>query len=482
MDTLSLNILKVLVTNKKLALEFAYECDEKLIDASCYAFAHLILPYIRQFKECPTLRVMLNSVKENQKPLIEKFFTLLDSHKYDEREFKYDLTVLKRRFAKQQLLSLKKRLEDVDDTSTNDKIEKEVKEFTSTLSIIKNIDEKKPYIQKSVKEYMPDFLVELSEKNKNPQKYEDSKIKTGLAVFDMATNGGINRDGDYVIVAGESGTGKSIYLNTIAVNMFLNGNTIDMTEFPNKGNNIVFFSLEMPFYNAFNRFLAALSDVEYFHLESGKVTKEEVARLRKAKIFLENYPYHFDIIDYPKKMTCDEMELILDGIFEQHDVDVIVCDYINIMQVNNAQADMQDWLAQNEISREFRDVLRVFKRSGITAVQLNRVNSKDADSAIGLHRLARSNLIASHATQIIQLVYRGDKEEFQPDSQYVFIKNRNGLKSKGVTTKAFNYSKVVNDPNDPSIKLLKDYASIKDFDMEDVSDQFEQISLDDLDL
>ena len=57
-DALDLSILKTLVTNKKHALDFVNECDDKLFSTELWNFANLTISYIRTYKDLPTLRVI----------------------------------------------------------------------------------------------------------------------------------------------------------------------------------------------------------------------------------------------------------------------------------------------------------------------------------------------------------------------------------------------------------------------------------------
>ena len=57
-------------------------------------------------------------------------------------------------------------------------------------------------------------------------------------------------------------------------------NTIESNTFV-PGKNIVYFSLEMPYENCFNRLLSSLSGVPYKKIENAKCNKEEISHLVK---------------------------------------------------------------------------------------------------------------------------------------------------------------------------------------------------------
>ena len=43
MNDLDLSILKTILTNRKYALEFAHDCNEKLFDSNVWRFAKLVI-------------------------------------------------------------------------------------------------------------------------------------------------------------------------------------------------------------------------------------------------------------------------------------------------------------------------------------------------------------------------------------------------------------------------------------------------------
>jgi hypothetical protein len=98
------------------------------------------------------------------------------------------------------------------------------------------------------------------------------------------------------------------------------------------------------------------------------------------------------------------------------------------MTVNDPSGDSQDWLKQSIICEEVRAIGRKFAMPIFSAVQLNRkTQSKEPGDNIGLHRLARSNGIASHATTIIQIEGSGvDHAKTDVLLKCHFLKNRNG--------------------------------------------------------
>jgi replicative DNA helicase len=480
---IDLAILKTLTKNKKHAVEFVNELDSKIFLPTYIQYADLIISYIKLFKEVPTFRVLEERLANQPVKLatLNKYWDKMESQEYDEREFKHDIDVIKKRFEKSVLISLKEKLENIEPGELDPV--REMKVLKDTINRVQSINAEKSFSSTTVRSYLSTFWNKFQERRKNPEIFEKDKIRTGLSVLDAATNGGMGRHAEYMLICGETNAGKSQVMLSMAVNSWLNGNVIfddpenNITATPRDelkpGNNIIFFSLEEPMEPQFFRFISNLSNVEYFKIESGKTSQEEFRRVKKTLDFIKDYPYQFKIVDFPRKMKASDMEAIIAETLDEFTPDLIVNDYIGVMDTNESSAGIADWLKMDIISREFRDVLRVFNVSGISGMQLNRMSAKDVDQLIGLHRLARSSQVASHATIIVQIVSRGDKERMLPDMPYAIIKNRHGAKVDGKLIKHFACSKVL---DDPSHKYTGSFSETT-VSAADISEEMEDIEL-----
>ena len=131
-----------------------------------------------------------------------------------------------------------------------------------------------------------------------------------------------------------------------------------MREHFSPGKNIVYFSLEMPYEDCFNRFLSRLAGIPTRHIENPKfMTKEELVKMKTALGFISKYPNQFKIVDVSDPSSND-----LDAILEdcEEDYDAIFVDYLGIMKTNE-KTEQEDWLKQGIISYELRQIGR--KRS-----------------------------------------------------------------------------------------------------------------------
>lgn len=465
---LDLQILKSITTNRKHALEFVSECDAKLFSSEVWNFANVVVNYIKNYKEVPTLRTITEKLnKSNNDKLIEyisKVWNEVQSSSGDDKEYKHNLELLKNRFAEKQLVSIKESLNKIDFNSVD--TGKVANDLQKSLQNIKNLSHNKTYECKSLKDALPWFTENFKLKKENPE--FDKGMPTGFSFLDWATNG--IKPSDFVLVCAESGHGKSTLLSNIATNIWKQSNTLDSNSFT-AGKNIIYFSLEMPYANCFNRLLSSLSGVPYKKIENAKCNKEEMIRLKKALEFINKYPNQFIIVDIPRMACARDMEAIINDVKQEYPIDAIFVDYLGIMTPNESKEE-QDWLKQGIISYELREIARAHHVPMFSAVQLNRKakSSSSEDENIGLHRLSRSASIATNATTIIQLVSKGEKEHMYPTTKYAIIKNRNGPLGSGNLIKKLDCSTFLDDP----IEVTEDYEII---DQDDISQDIDDIEL-----
>lgn len=463
-DNLDLIILKNIISNKKYALDFVSEHDSKLFSADVWNFANLIIGYLKTYKELPTLRVITEKLsKGNNDKLIEntkKIWEQLDHIKYDDKEYYYDLEKLKQRFAEKQIHTMKENLFKYDLETMN--ISKIVGEMQKVIQNISTLSQKKSYEERSIKDYLPQFVENFNSKKENPD--FDAGIKTKYSFFDYATNG--VKPADFILIAGESGFGKSLLLNNIAVQMWMQDNSVKNTNFT-FGKDIIYFSLEMPYEDCFNRILSRLSGVPSRRIEKCKLTKEEFSKVKDVLDFIKNYPYQFKIVDIADACANDLEAILVDS---DKEFDSIFIDYLGIMKPNKDN-DEQDWLKQGKISYEIRSIARRYKKPIFSAVQLNRKNpSKESSENIGLNRLARSGTIATHATHVIQIENRPNEEQYD-NFIYHFIKNRKGPKGKGTLLKNLSCVSLID--KNTSGEEYNDYFP----DHDDISEELEKLEI-----
>ena len=129
----------------------------------------------------------------------------------------------------------------------------------------------------------------------------------------------------------------------------------------------------------------------------------------------------------------------------RYNPDIVIIDYLGIMEADREDLDKEDWLKLEKISEKVHEFARVNTVGVITAMQLNRSKAKEVEEKIGLHRLARSNGVARNANVVIQIESRPQEQSY-PDSYYWIIKNRNGMQGKGKMLKSYSCAKLIDCP------------------------------------
>jgi replicative DNA helicase len=492
-DSLDLSILKTLITNKKHAVNFVDEFDvtkQKFFSPDVWNFANIVTNYTKAYQEVPTLRVLSERISKTNPQLVENIKTIwsaLDKFEYNEKEYKHDLEKFKTRFAEKQISDAHDSLAKL--LSGKMDISKGLGEMQRACQNIRVLEQKKTYDAKNIKDYLTTFVDKFNVKKNNPD--ADLGLMTNYSFLDYATNG--LKPADFVLIAGESGFGKSLFLNNIAIQVWLQDNSIfktnsitgieevdtsvDISKLTG-GKDIIYFSLEMPYEDCFNRLLSRLSGVPSRKIENAELNKEEFAKIKACLDFIKEYPFNFKIVDIADA-SANDIELILSD--SEENFDAIFVDYLGIMKTNEKNED-QDWLKQGIIAYELRGIGRRHKKPVFSAVQLNRkAPGKDPSENIGLSRLARSGTIATHATHVIQIENRPNEEKF-PDFIYHIIKNRKGPKGKGVLVKNLSSATLLDkderlSPTEETLDSEK--SSYDDYfkDQNDISDEMEDLEL-----
>ncbi len=465
-NQLDLCVIKSLINNKKHALDFVNECDTNLFSPDIWNAAKLITGYVKTYKEAPTINVILDKLsKGNNDKLIEhvkQVWLELDSVKSDDKEYQYNVDKLKKRFAEKQISQLKDSLNKIDPGNVD--VNKTVTDIQKSIQTIKSLNKQKTFENYSIKDYLPTFVEKFNAKRENPN--IEAGLMTKYSFFDFATNG--VKPADMILIAGESGFGKSLLLNNIAIQTWMQDNNVNMQSDFGPGKDIAYFSLEMPYEDCFNRLISRLSGVPSRDIENAKLSKEDFAKVKKALDFINKYPYNFRIIDIVDACANDIENILIDG---GEKFDALFIDYLGIMNPNE-KSDEADWLKQGIVSYEVRAIARKHRIPLFSAVQLNRKkDSKDSAENIGLSRLARSGTIATHATHVIQIENRQNEEKY-PDFLYHFIKNRKGPKGKGTLYKNLACATLIDKPMEKDANYDNMFI-----DQDDISGEIEKLEL-----
>jgi len=453
-EELDLRILKSLVKDKVSALTFSSRYDHSLFDQDTQRFAKLVLDYTKHYRAPPTKRTLLEQHGGNQllAVTIEDSWRELEELDYDTREYPYDLAQLKKRFQMQAVEDIRTQASSEDPDSPQDP-EGYFNKLSLAINRITSIELERTYTQKPVGDYIQEFTDSYEARKLNPE--ASVEIKTGYSMID-AVSGGIS-PGELVMIGGESNAGKSQLLNNMAKQIWLQGNTIESAASTSmvRGHNVLYFSLEMPYEDCFVRFLASLANVPQRGLAKSTLSHEEELRVEKAKEFIMAYQdsgYYFDIVDVPRNLTIEEVELRYNDALLRYRPDVVVIDYMGLMH-STTLAKEQDWLKLGGIAASLHEFGRAYDNAILTAAQLTDLKRSSGSSrseegrAVGMHRWGRSSLIMHHVNLGIQIETRQNEMSF-PDLKIHVVKNRKGPLGQGHLIKNFANASLIDVPYD----------------------------------
>lgn len=414
-DDQDLRIIKNILDDKSSANEFVRSFDESIFIGSGKKIMRDIISYVHSYKFPPTKRVLLENVENNTQLFNEYSYVLscLDNIDVNPSEFKYDLDKICSRYKEHATLNFKKTVQSLKD---QDQIQEATRNFHKEIE--KASYKKQSHVQKPISNFLDEFKRDYN--NKFHNKDQAQGILTQYKYLDYITNG--LQPAEMVIIGGETGAGKSQLLNNLAIQLWMQNNTVNDRDSFKKGYNVLYFSLEMPYKQCFNRTISRISELELYGIRDATLAPSEVQNLYKACEFIEAYPYHFEIVDIPRGVTVEDVEERYLEAKAKFNPDIVVVDYLGLLEDREASGD--DWLKLGHIAGKLHEMSRVYGCSMLTAVQLNRL-AKNSDNRIGLHRFGRSSLIATHATLCLQIETRPDENQFG-DMVVHIIKNRNG--------------------------------------------------------
>jgi len=201
---------------------------------------------------------------------------------------------------------------------------------------------------------LPGLIDQIDEWHSNPDKLRG--LPTGFTDFDRLTGG--LRGGDLVIVAGRPSMGKT----TLAVNM---------AEYaavsPDSKAAVAIFSMEMPSDQLVTRMLSSIGHVPLNSIRSGQISDEDWVRITAATSQLSEARI---FIDESAALTPTELRARARRIKREHGLDLVIVDYMQLMQVPGTQENRATEIA--EISRGLKALAKELNIPVIALSQLNR--------------------------------------------------------------------------------------------------------------
>ena len=267
----------------------------------------------------------------------------------------------------------------------------------------------------NIDDLLSNIFVELKKKSLNPSL---SGLSSGFYDLDSLTQG--FQKSDLIILAGRPSMGKTAFALTMSLN------TIKISKLP-----ILFFSLEMSKEQILYRLLSIETTINQSKLRSGKLYKNDWAKLNKIIKILSKLPFFID--DTPNLSIHDIRSKIKTIIFEQNQIGLIIIDYLQLMQ--NLKLKTQNRVQElSEITRILKNLAREFKVPIIALSQLSRNVETRVNKKPMLSDLRESGSIEQDADLVLMLYrknYYNLNQMERDDSDYsltelIIAKQRNG--------------------------------------------------------
>ena len=244
-------------------------------------------------------------------------------------------------------------------------------------------------------------------------------VPTGLETIDLKLSG--LQPAQLILLAARPAMGKTALGLTMAWNA------------AKEGKSVAFFSLEMSTLQLNYRLISMVSMIDLEQVMNGRIKDDEWELLFHATREIANKDLY---VDETPGITLSEMRSKLKRLKAERGVDLVVIDYLQLMQADGRQENRQNEIAS--ISRGLKTLSKELNCPILSLAQLSREADKRADHKPILSDLRESGAIEQDA-DVVMLLYREDyyDEEDNPNIAKVIVaKHRNG--STGTLDLFFN--------------------------------------------
>src|SRR6056300_1476454 len=278
-----------------------------------------------------------------------------------------------------------------------------------------------------------DELYDVAELEFFPSEDDFRIFPTGLSAEYDSVNGGFATQ-ELVLLGGRRGSGKSIISLNLALNRFLEGNTV------------AFFTIEMRYKEVYDRVLSIISEVPFLDIFRNKTTAQQKIAMAKAKFkhfykpskkideLLKELEYTKDFKLFEQKlkvekpaMTDHRLFMIDDESLTLNRIDhycnmfsskypnynMAVVDYVNIIKHEN----QKDWQTQITIADNLKSLSRKYDLTMISPYQID---------ATGEARFAKGILDSADRSFNFFPPSEGDDRELESKISIHTTKMRNG--------------------------------------------------------
>jgi replicative DNA helicase len=237
-------------------------------------------------------------------------------------------------------------------------------------------------------------------------------VSSGFKKLDEMTAG--LQKGDLIIVAGRPSMGKTTFCLNIAEN----------AAFGPKQAKVGVFSMEMSREQLAFRMVSSLGMVDQSRLRTGQLGDEDWSRINTAISMMKTSNIYID--DTPA-LTPTEVRARARRLKREHGLDLIVLDYLQLMQVAGTKENRATEIS--EISRSLKALAKELSVPVIALSQLNRSVEQRTDKKPVMSDLRESGAIEQDA-DVIMMIYREEVYDQNTPrkgiADIIITKQRNG--------------------------------------------------------
>lgn len=259
----------------------------------------------------------------------------------------------------------------------------------------------------SMREAAGDATAELQRRVANPGALLG--ITTGYASLDALTLG--LQSSDLIVLAARPSMGKTALALNLAEHAACDGRTVAI------------FSMEMSAAQLGLRMLSSLGRIDQQRIRTGALDADEWDRITPAVVAMNELPLYID--DTPA-LTVGELRMRARRLKHQHGLDLIVVDYLQLMQAPEADSRASGVAS---ISRGLKALAKELNVPVIALSQLSRALESRTDKRPLMSDLRESGGIEQDA-DVIAFIYRDDyynaASEAKGLAELIIAKQRNG--------------------------------------------------------
>lgn len=238
-------------------------------------------------------------------------------------------------------------------------------------------------------------------------------LPTGFVDFDKMTSG--LQPSDLIIVAARPSMGKTSLVLNIAEHVALKGNK-----------SVAIFSLEMSKEQLAQRMLCSEALIDASRLRIGQINDDEFPKLIDAADRLSNANI---LMDDTPGITALELRAKARRWKQEHGLDLIVIDYLQLMQGTSKRNSDNRQQEMSDISRSLKGLARELNVPVIALSQLSRGVEARTNKRPMLSDLRESGAIEQDA-DLVAFIYREDYYDKETENknitEFIIAKHRNG--------------------------------------------------------